>query len=438
MARTSRPPASHVQVVADAARRVLANNRQQGTSGWNGRTYNFVCPSPLTYPFQWFWDSSFHAIALLHVDPELAKQELRCLLEGAQPDGFIPHMLLWEQGFHDAAQQEYSIVLADPYFTATLQPPVIARALWRVYTATGDAAFLAETLPPVLRFFRWLKGHRDPDDDGLIAIIQPDESGLDASPKYDQLMNLTGLQPELVLGQLRVSMRRLFGAYEQHRADPARLPGLDVFNWEDVMVNTIYADGLTLLADLCRAAGYPAAEATEFELRGRRVRHALEEKCWDSRAGAFWDLFGADEQPARVLTFSSLFPLALESLDHSIARRIVEEHLLNEREFWLPYPIPSVAASEPSFDPENRAQTTWRGPTWVNTNWYLWLGLRSHGYGDVATELARRTVEMIARSGVREFFNPLTGDGLGAIDFGWSALVLDMIHAEGWGCQCLT
>jgi glycogen debranching enzyme len=424
------------QRVAADARRVLARNRQQGTSRWDERQYNFVCPSPATYPFQWLWDSGFHAIALLHVDAELAKQEIRCLLQGAQTDGFIPHMLLWEQGAHDAAQQEYSIVLAHPFYTATLQPPVLARSVWRIYRATHDDAFLAEVLPKVLRFFRWLKAHRDPDDDGLIAIIQPDESGLDASPKYDVLMQLRDVAPTHVLPQLRRSMQRLFGAYAEHRAEPARLPVLDVFNWEDVMVNTIYADGLGLLADLCRAAGYPSAEATEFEQRARRVRNALEDKSWDSRVGVFWDLYGTDEQRARTLTFSCLFPVFLESLDRSMARRLVEEHLLNEREFWLPFPIPSVAATEPSFDPENHAQTTWRGPSWVNTNWYLWQGLRSHGYNDVATELARRTVVMLDRSGIREFFNPLTGDGLGAVDFGWSTLVLDIIHAEGWGCDC--
>jgi glycogen debranching enzyme len=422
--------------VAAEARRVLARNRQQGTSAWNGRSYNFVCPSTATYPFQWLWDSAFHAIALLHVDPELAKQELLCLLQGAQPDGFIPHMLLWEQGFHSAAQAEYSIVLADPYYTSTLQPPVLARAIWRVYQATRDDAFLAAVLPPALRFFRWLKAHRDPDDDHLIAIIQPDESGLDASPKYDVLMQLQGLAPEAILPQLRLSMAGLFDAYAAHRSDPGHLLALDVFNWEDVMVNTIYADGLALLGDLCRAAGNPPAEALEFETRARRVRRALEDKCWDSQAGVFWDLYGVAEQPSRTLTFACLFPLALESLDRGIARRLVEEHLLNEREFWLPYPVPSVAATEPSFDPENRAQTTWRGPTWVNTNWYLWQGLRQHGYVDVATELARRTVAMLARGGNREFFNPYTAEGEGAVDFGWTTLVLDMIHVEGWGCGC--
>ena len=84
-----------VSKVAADARRVLTINRQSGQSEWDGRTYDFVCPSPRSYPFQWLWDSCFHAIALLTIDPELAKQELRCLLQGAQPDGFLPHMLLW-------------------------------------------------------------------------------------------------------------------------------------------------------------------------------------------------------------------------------------------------------------------------------------------------------------------------------------------------------
>src|SRR5215210_3647403 len=127
-----------ISAVTADARRVLTANRQRGISEWGGRAYDFVCPSPGSYPFQWLWDSCFHAIALLHLDPDQAKQELRCLLHGAQPDGFIPHMLLWEEEFHGRAQVDYSIVLADPFYTATVQPPVLARAVWRVYQATKD------------------------------------------------------------------------------------------------------------------------------------------------------------------------------------------------------------------------------------------------------------------------------------------------------------
>ena len=419
------------RAIAADARRVLAKNRQTGTSGWDGKAYDFVCPSGATYPFQWLWDSAFHAIALVHVDPELAKQELRCLLQGAQPDGFIPHMLLWEKSAHERALAEYSITLLHPYYTSISQPPVLARAIDQVFAATNDVAFLKEVLPATLRFFRWWKAYRDPDDDHLIATIQPDESGLDASPKYDEAMGVPSQPPEDTLPTLTRSMDKLFADYEPHRRDPARILTLDRFLWEDVMVNAIYADGLRRLGPLCRAAGYTELEAREFEDRAVRVRLALEGKCWDPVAGVFWDLSGSAERQVRVLTFAALFPLILPDLDPEKARRLIEEHLLNEREFWLPYPIPSTAASEPAFDPAWNTKTTWRGPTWAAVNWYLYWGLRDHGSADLASELARRTFEMVTIGGMREFFDPRDATGEGAVDFGMTTLVLDLIAAEG-------
>src|SRR3954451_18668151 len=430
MPTTERPALDTAAIAADA-RRVLAGNRQTGVSGWDGKRYDFVCPSGATYPFQWLWDSAFHAIALLHVDPELAKQEIRCLLQGAQPDGFIPHMLLWEKSAHEAALREYSITLLHPYYTSITQPPVIARAIDRIFAATGDVEFLRDVLPPTLRFFRWLKAWRDPDDDTLIATIQPDESGLDASPKYDRIMGVPAQPPETTLPTLTASMDRLFVDYEVHRGDPARILSLDRFVWEDVMVNTIYADGLRRLGPLCRAAGYPDGEAREFEERAARVRAALEAKSWDPIAGLFWDLAGWREQPEKVLTFSCLFPLVLGDLDPAKAARVIDEHLLTDREPCLPYGTPSTGATEPAFDPEWKTKTTWRGPTWVTVNWYLYWGLREHGRPELASELARRTLEMVSIGGMREFFNPYTAEGQGARDFGMSTLVLDLIAAEG-------
>ena len=37
---------------------------------------------------------------------------------------------------------------------------------------------------------------------------------------------------------------------------------------------------------------------------------------------------------------------------------------------------------------------------------------------------------MVAKGGNREFFNPYTAEGQGAIDFGWTCLVLDLIAEE--------
>ena len=80
----------------DSARKILLGNLRQGVADWNSQEYSFVCPSLSGYPFQWFWDSCFHAIALIHLDPDQAKAELRTLMSGALHSGFMPHIIFWE------------------------------------------------------------------------------------------------------------------------------------------------------------------------------------------------------------------------------------------------------------------------------------------------------------------------------------------------------
>ena len=408
--------------LADEARAVLERNRRRGVSSWGGRPYDFVCPSPSHYPFQWLWDSCFHAIALCHVDPLLAQQELRGVLEAAQPDGFIPHMTLWERDTHEAALAAYNIRYGGRYWTATTQPPVLAIAVERVFRVTGDLAFLGDVLPPVLAFYDWLARERDPDADGLISILQPDESGLDACPKYDSLLAM----PTCDVAGLRSAMQRLFAAYEPLGSDRERL-ALGLFDVEDVLVNTIYAEGLAALSRLVQAAGGQPDLAAELGRRSRRVVDGLLAHAWDAEAGAFWDLAGPDNRPLRVLTVTSLLPLFLADLPSAIAETLVERHLRNPNEFGLPWPVPSVAASEPAFDPDFSTGLIWRGPSWVNTNWFLVHGLHTHGYADLASELAERTLAMVARGGFREFFDPWTGEGYGATSFGWTTLMLDLM-----------
>jgi glycogen debranching enzyme len=401
------------------ARRILDGNRQTGVSDWEGKPYDFTCPANLSYPFQWFWDSCFHTIVLTHLDPARAQAELATLLSAAQPDGFIPHIVFWRRDTE--RMKHHTIHLRHPYFTSTIQPPVIAYALERVMQAGADQAYLRQQLPRVTAFFRWLREHRDPDNDHLISIIQPDESGVDASPKYDSLLNLRVLNNIGLVEWINAYYDRLVA--EGLRGDDHAIIAADYFSDEDVLVNTIYAEGLACLARLCAGA-----EAAAFAAEARAVREALVAKCWDPERGLFWDLAGIAERPLRVNTISSLLPLVLPELDRGIVTRLVEEHLLNPREYALPFPVPSVAADEPAFDPNEPRGFIWRGPTWVNTNWFLVRGLRAHGYTSAADHIVTKTVELVRRHGFRECYNPLTGAGQQARDFGWSTLVLDMVE----------
>jgi glycogen debranching enzyme len=95
---------------------------------------------------------------------------------------------------------------------------------------------------------------------------------------------------------------------------------------------------------------------------------------------------------------------------------------------------PSVSLQEPGFRVSDRGllhqRRYWRGPTWVNAAWLCWLGLVRLGYDEAAAQLARRLGDAVAAAGLREYYDPRTGAGMGAHEFGWSSLVLELLDPD--------
>jgi hypothetical protein len=165
---------------------------------------------------------------------------------------------------------------------------------------------------------------------------------------------------------------------------------------------------------------------------GRRsVTPVLIDKCYDDESGLFWPRAHPVPKTRPALTWTALAPLALPDLPDEIGHRLVEDHLLDPDRFWLPVPLPSVSATDPSFTLDDRgpfgSRRYWRGPTWVNSAWLVWLGLKRLEYEEQAAELARRLSVAMAPQPLREYYDPYTGAGMGADDFGWSALIVDML-----------
>lgn len=401
-----------------AARDILLGNLRRGTAEWNGQEYSFVVPSLTGYPFQWFWDSCFHAIALIHIDCNQAKAELDTLMSAALPNGFIPHIIFWESEKRDDFLSKNLVARVNPNFSSTIQPPILAYAVERVYQATGDEAFRERSLPVLVNYYKWLKENRDPDKDGLLSIIQPEEAGIDCSPKYDEILKLTDLSNQGFIEALN----RIYSSYELIRSDELSMLNSDVFHVEDVLVNSIYALSLQSLARLLGDTN----EALNILNDASKTRSSLVNKCWDANTEAFLDLNGLQEIPNRMVTISSLMPIILPDLSADIVKRLVERWIISEDHFWLPYPLPSVPASNSKFIPGDPGGFIWRGPSWINTNWFITKGLKLHGYQELAEDIFARSLACIEQSGFREYYNPYTGEGLGAKNFGWSTLILDM------------
>jgi glycogen debranching enzyme len=407
----------------DAIAALYQRNRQQGFASWCGREYDFVCPSTGTYPFQWFWDSCFHAVVLSHFDLARAKSEITSLLANQADDGFVAHVTFWQRERYEALLSTYSIAYRTPYLSDCMQPPVLAEAVQAIFARSGDREFLREILPRVRAYFDWCDRVRDPDRDGLIAVLQADETGLDMAPKFDAYLGIQGTHPEL--HDFSAGWDRVAAPYASVYRDPKKMFELDVFIVEDVMVNTIYAHNQEVLSELLEEIGDPGAG--EMKSRAEKTRHALFTKCWDEEAGLFFDLAGQREELLRTNSFTSLFPLVLQELAPERAERLIAQ-LSDPARYGAPYPVPTVPLDSPSFDQGREgSKLVWRGPSWMNSNWYLARGLRTHGRSDLAQRIIERSRAMIERSGFREFYNPRTGEGYGARDFSWTALILDLL-----------
>jgi hypothetical protein len=365
----------------------------------DGVRFAYTRPSPSRYPWQWYWDSCFAAIVWRRFDPARARAELETLLAAQRPDGFIGHTIFWDQPVALGRLPFYNVASRSSFQTETIQPPLLAWA-WKI--AVGDPG----QEPRIAAQADWLATNRDLEGDGLLWIVQPDESGLDASPKFDPIW---GWRSCARIGfPLLVHRNRRLG-FDARRIRERGQPLLC-----ETLVNTLWSLSL-------QALGRPSATP------------ALVERLWDERRGLFLDEAQPGGGRQRAVTWDSLAPLALPDLPEAIGRRLVEEHLLDQRQFLTPVAPPSVSAAEPSYEPGGAGgliRRYWRGPTWVNSAWLVWLGLRRLGYEDAAARMARGLIGAVEREGLREYYDPRSGAGLGAEDFAWSALIAELAEPD--------
>lgn len=425
IARMSRSP--RYDAMTERVKALYDRNRQKGTAPWCGHDYDFVCPSTGTYPFQWFWDSCFHAIVLARYDMDRARSEIRSLLRNQPDDGFVGHVTFWQREAFEEMLKEYSIAYRTPYLSDCIQPPLLAEALFAITRGEAGRAVLDELLPKVRRYYDWLDRMRDPDQDGLIAILQPDESGLDHIPKYDAYLGVTNPTRD----EFTAAWQRAVGPYAEMQRDHDKMFAADRFVVEDVLVNTIYAENERVLADLHEEAGDPAG-ASAMRARAARSVESLVKKCWNAKSGLFFDLAGKAEAQLQVNTVTSLMPILLPDLPPGMVDALVK-HISDPAEYAATYPVPSTALNEPLYlkpsdgRPEHDSKLLWRGPSWINTNWYIARGLRRHGRTDLARTIEDRSAALIEQHGFREYYDPYTGEGFGAHAFSWTALVLNML-----------
>lgn len=408
-------------------RTLMFNNVRARVSPYLKKHYCYVMPSPQKYPFQWWWDSCFHTFILCSLgELELARQNFQSLFAMQERDGFVGHMVFWESLL---PKDKWNILEGPPvwnqlrpHMSFLTQPPLVAQALLRIYTDCKDREFAEAMLPKIKKYFHWLAANRDFDGDGLISIISNFESGIDHKPSFDALVHH---DPKEKAGRnyfyriILVQLKNFLRGYHLKKIYKA-----NVFIVKETLFNTMYVQDLRALSKLCELFG--DKDAAKYEALAHKVAQRMIELMYDEETAAFYDVYGPENTKLKVLTFTIGLPILMKEVSKKIANEILTRHFLNKDEFYLDYPIPSVAKSEPSFNPHD-SRLLWRGPTWPVINWFLYHSFMANGFEKEAKHLYESMKALIEKSGFREFYNPFNGKGYGAENFTWSGLVVDMM-----------
>lgn len=391
---------------------ILADNRR--SSG----AHRYTLPSAEHYPYQWLWDSCFHAIIYAQSDPQMARAEIVSLLSKQFENGMVPHIIYWTPGilhlFRWGVEGTSSLT----------QPPMIAYAVWEIHRRHPDIKFLEAIYPSLLSYYNFLVEKRDTREHHLVSIINPDESGEDNSPRFDGPLDAPAdisYEDQLALKTVLIDKNRDCGFdAEQCMRD---------FFWvKDVPFHAILIENLRKLGHIASLLKH--ADGEHFaNMQAALVERAMRERMFEE--GVFWALSGWEYKKLKVATWAHFAPLFAGLYSDKEAEALVRDHLENTSTFKAPFGIRTVSKQEPSYRSKGYERGfSWRGPIWMAPHWFIYRGLMRYGFRQEARELRDKSMELLIRSGFREHFNPETGEGGGAHNFTWGALILDMFEDE--------
>jgi len=355
------------------------------------RPEGYTVPNSTVYPFQWLWDSCFHAIVWAHLgEGDRALTELAHVFRTQDDSGFVPHI-------------DYE---ADPTFHAEFwrrdgastitQPPMYGHAVAQLRRFGIDVP--AEVVACALAGLYFLLEERERDArTGLITIVHPWESGADDSPRWDHWCDEDSFDERKwydVKGRLMDTIVR--GVSGAPLCNPA-------FGAAPIGFNALVAFNARELAD---ASGDSTLEdhAAELFLRlGDR---------WDDRRRTWVDAGPAEATSGAVRTLDGLL------VTLGVPSPIVFGDLVDDRHYGGRFGPAGVHRDEESF----ASRTYWRGPAWPQLTYLLWVAAGRASDTDAQSWLASRLVSGARSATFAEYWDPDDGTSLGARPQSWTTL----------------
>lgn len=304
-----------------------------------GGAIDCLWSTPDRWPHQgmWLWDSAFHCVGMAHYNPTLALDFLKAMLHCVEGSGFLCH--------------RYDPTGLRSHIT---QPHILGWALECLWSRGAlDKAEAIHLLQLNVHFLKWCSKNRSISGNNLFQwkiegnpLCRSGESGMDNSPRFDLAVEMDAVDFGSFLANDYAACSRL-----------ARALSLDS------------------MAEEC---------AREADL----IAQALNRHLWNPETGFYHDRLTSGEfLPLKAV--SGFMPLFAGIADAKQAASLVG-HLSNPRTFGSAFPVPSV-----SLDSGVYTKDMWRGPTWINMNYLIILGLRRYGYFAEASDLRKAILDTV-------------------------------------------
>lgn len=281
------------------------------------------------------------------------------------------------------------------------------------YANWGDAAEAVDAVHPcdawlgriydgLAKHARWLDADRDAEGSGMLDVQNMYETGQEYMARY-QAVN----------------------------------PSADVDGWEKntrlkAIDATVYAYHLNRALE--RFAPRVGDDPAPWSRRAARIGAAITGAMWDEETGMFSDVDPRTGARTGVKAAVCFYPLLTDLVSDAHVGRMLA-HLANPEEFWTPWPLPSSAVDDPTFNADaewkgKRHVCPWNGRVWPMTNSHVIDGLirqwrrrdpeagpdaPRHRCGPIAAELLDKFVKLmfhdrdLARPNCFEHYNPLSG-----------------------------
>ncbi|HQR31775.1 MAG TPA: trehalase family glycosidase [Blastocatellia bacterium] len=286
-------------------------------------------------------------------DGESATSSLRNLLIGQTPDGRVP--LRRYQQSEPAGES--------PVLAGRSMPPLGALAVFKVYLATQDLAFLAWAYPRLQQWNNWWSANtndgrkwRDGNGDGLL------ENGFDAELEYGDLgaRSLTNANKQ----QMALAEAGLLTTEAKFNDE------VHTLTMSPVALNSLFALDTELMGLIAREMGM-TDEADRWQARYDEIKRLINEHLWSEDDKLYLDRHWDGKFSSRK-ALDLLLPLAAGIPDQPRAKLLL--NTLAESKEMVAITPPDQAA----------------------ISYLIYLGMKRYGFEKQAAELAQQNLKAAA------------------------------------------